>query len=72
MKNLQQKYPNKLKELRKKNGLIQKEVAELIGLKNEERICRWERGQSIPSLPNLLKIEKLFCVKTEDIYPLLG
>lgn len=72
MKNLQQKYPNNLKELRKKNGLLQKEVAELIGLNDEERICRWERGQSIPSLPNLIKLSKLFKATTEDIYPRLG
>ncbi|MBS1511084.1 MAG: helix-turn-helix transcriptional regulator [Bacteroidetes bacterium] len=68
-KNLEQKYQNNLKILRTKHGLLQKEVAQLLGFRTEDRICRWERGQSIPSLPNLLKLTKLFSVDTKDLYP---
>jgi DNA-binding XRE family transcriptional regulator len=68
MRNLESKYPNKLKELRKKHRLLQKDIAEKIGLHDENRICRWEKGQSIPSFPNLLKLAKLFNVPMEDIY----
>ncbi len=68
MKNLQTKYSNKLKKFRTKHNLKQKEIAQLIGFKTEDRICRSERGQSISSIPNLLKLTKLFNVTTEDIY----
>jgi len=68
MKNVQIKYPNKLKEFRKKCSLYQKDVAELMGLKSEDRMSRWEKGQSLPSVPNLFKLAKLYKVSIEDIY----
>ena len=66
------KYPNRLKELRIKNNLKQKEVAQRIGFKSDDRICRWEQGQSMPSYPNILKLAKLFNISSVDIYPSLN
>jgi transcriptional regulator with XRE-family HTH domain len=68
MRNTQSKYPNRLKEFRVKRKLKQKEVATLIGLKADDRICRWEQGQSMPSYQNILKLSKLFEVSSDEIY----
>lgn len=69
MRNLENKYPNKLKELRILKGMKLREVIALIGLQSESRLTRWERGQSIPSLKNLMKLCKVYEVALDEIYP---
>ena len=59
---------NKLKELRIKQGLTQKQVAKLLKLDCENRISRWEKGLAIPGLKNLLKLAKLYGVKMDELY----
>jgi transcriptional regulator with XRE-family HTH domain len=61
---------NKLKELRKVHGLTQKQVAEFLGHKSEDRISHWEKGQAIPSVPNLFKLAKLYKALPHEIYPI--
>lgn len=68
MKNLQCKYPNKLKELRLKNNLTQRQVSHYLGFSSEERISRWEHGKTIPNIINMIKLGKLFKIKIEKIY----
>lgn len=68
MRNLENKYPNKLKELRSANNLTLKEVAKVLNLRSENRLCRWERGQSYPSLVNLMKLSKVYKVPVDEIY----
>jgi transcriptional regulator with XRE-family HTH domain len=60
---------NRLKELRKERGLTQKQVAEFLGHKSEDRISHWEKGQAIPNVPNLFKLAKLYEVLPHEIYP---
>ena len=69
MRNTQTKYANNLKEYRIKSGLKQKDVAHQLGCESESRICRWERGQSFPNVPNLLKLAKIYAVTPSDLYP---
>ena len=69
MKNMQSKYPNKLKEIRTARGLLQKDIAKALNMQLEDRISRWEKGQSIPSLPNLIKLCRVYKTKIEDLYP---
>jgi transcriptional regulator with XRE-family HTH domain len=68
MRNLENKYPNTLKELRLKNNFTQKQVATYLNLQSENRLCRWEQGQSYPSVFNLIKLCKLYEVPIENIY----
>ena len=55
-----------IKELRKKAGLTQAELAEKIGT-TQERVCRWERGKIKPSLPMLVKLAAVFGVAITDL-----
>ena len=59
---------NNLKEYRLKAGLTQKEVAKLVGVNNEERICHWEKGNNIPNGTNLIKLCEIYKVTLSDIY----
>ena len=70
MRNLETIYSNNLKQLRTEKHLSQKQVAAYLNLQSENRVCRWERGQSYPSLNNLIKLSKLYAVPIENIYPM--
>lgn len=64
------KYPNnKLKEIRLKRDLLQREVARQLDLQFTDRLCRWEKGFSIPSVPNLFKLAQLYQVLPHELYP---
>jgi transcriptional regulator with XRE-family HTH domain len=69
MKHIHIKYPNKLKELRKASGLLQRDIAGRLNFRGEDRICKWERGIALPSIPNLIKLCKVYGVQLCDIYP---
>lgn len=59
---------NKLKELRIKQGLTQKQVAEILKLDCENRISRWEKGLAMPSIKNLIRLSKIYGVTLSEIY----
>ncbi len=63
-----QNYPNNLRELRKAKGLLQIEVAQLLGHLNSDRISDWEKGYGMPSVANLFKLSTVLEVPPEDIY----
>ena len=63
--------PNNLKEYRLKTNLTQVEVATILGFKNQERICHWEKGYNIPNLLNLIKLTKLYKGTLTELYPIL-
>ena len=68
MNNRKDGIPNNLKEYRSKCGYTQKQVAEMLGLQCEDRICHWEKGQAMPSVKNLMKLCTLYKIKVEDAY----
>lgn len=55
-----------LKALRVNKGLDQKAAAEILGI-TPETLGRWERGKSFPTVPQITKIEELYCVSYSDI-----
>jgi putative transcriptional regulator len=57
----------KLAELRKKKGLTQKELADILGV-SESTISMYETGDRIPSLFKAKKMAKFFNVKVEEIF----
>ncbi len=55
---------NKIKLLRKKNGLSQEQLSEKIGL-SRQAISRWETGDSVPDIDNIVKLSDIFNVSTD-------
>jgi transcriptional regulator with XRE-family HTH domain len=63
-----QNYPNNLRELRKAKGMLQIEVAQLLGHLNSDRISDWEKGYAMPSVANLFKFATVLGLATKDLY----
>ncbi len=59
---------NKLREIRLKRGLTQKQVAELLGLQCEDRLSHWENGHAMPGIKNLFRLAKIYKVGPENLY----
>jgi transcriptional regulator with XRE-family HTH domain len=66
--NIMQHYPNNLREVRKANGLLQIEVAQLLGHLNSDRVSDWEKGYAMPSVVNLFKLAHVLGVTAENLY----
>ena len=59
----------RLTELRKKNGLSQEKLAELLNI-SRQAVSKWETGTSNPDINNIIQLGKLYGVSTD--YILLG
>jgi transcriptional regulator with XRE-family HTH domain len=62
------KIPNNLRRYRKAVGLNQKDVAEILNLKNAGMISRWEKGVCLPSLINAIKLSGSYCVLVDALF----
>ena len=58
---------NKVRELRKKKGLTQEQLAEIIGV-SRQTINAIEKEKFDPSLPTAFKMGKLFEQAIEDFF----
>lgn len=61
------RFPNRIREYRLKAGLSQKALGNLIG-KARNRVSAWERGRSLPTVPNLLRLAKALNTLGEALY----
>ncbi len=57
-------FAEKLRELRKKGGYSQEELAEKMEV-TRQSVSKWESGQSIPELDKILKLSEMFGVSTD-------
>ena len=57
----------KIKELRKERKLSVPEVTSELGLSAPQTIYKWERGDSLPSIDNIILLAELFKVSPCDI-----
>ena len=55
------RFEEKIVELRKQKGLSQEELAEQLRV-SRQAVSRWELGQTLPDIPNLLQLWELFGV----------
>lgn len=62
-------FQNSLRDHRTKAGLLQRDVAKLLGMDCADRLSRWENGQAVPSIVNLFKLAVLFKVEPHLLYP---
>lgn len=59
-------FHEKLQELRKKKGLTQEELAEVLYV-SRTAISKWEQGRGYPNLDSLREISKFFSVSIDDL-----
>lgn len=59
---------NRLRKHRKLMGYKQSDVAELLGLKNTNRLSRWEKGLSLPNTINLIKLSIIYRTFPNELY----
>ncbi|WP_456293250.1 helix-turn-helix domain-containing protein [Pseudomonas sp. AK106] len=58
----------RLKQLRLAKGMVQSELAELVGCE-PNTISRYERAETLPSIEHLLRLSEVFGVSPMDILP---
>lgn len=57
----------RIKELRKERGLTIREVSEYMGFTTDQAVCKWQRGDSLPTVDNLYALSRLYGTTMEDI-----
>ena len=58
---------NNISRLRKMKGISIKEIQEAMGFNTPQAIFKWQRGETMPSLDNLLVLSELFEVSVDEI-----
>lgn len=61
-------FPNRLFYYRKKRGLTQRELADLIGLKDAKALSSYERGSKTPSLVRVLQLAAALNTPVEFLF----
>ena len=56
-----------IRALREKNGMSAKDLQEVFGFTSPQAIYKWQWGQTLPDLANLLVMARLWNVSVEDI-----
>lgn len=53
--------------LRKERGLTVREIQKFFGFEEPTAIYKWQRGENLPSLDNMVALARLFNLPIEDI-----
>ena len=67
MSNIRNNIAKNIATFRKKSGLTQKELAEMVGVKNTT-VSVWESGSSAPDAETIFALADIFGVSISDIY----
>lgn len=59
-------FSDKLKEIRKKEGLSQEQLAEKIGV-SRQAITKWETGKGLPDVENIVIIAEIFKTTLDEL-----
>jgi transcriptional regulator with XRE-family HTH domain len=60
------KFKNRFKELRKKHGLSQEEMAQRLSV-TRQGVSRWETGETMPGIDTLALMSKIFGVSINSL-----
>ena len=60
------KTGKKIKEIRKRSGMTIKQVQDACGI-SAAAVCKWQNGQAMPTLDNLIILSDLWNVKMDDL-----
>ncbi len=61
------KTGRRIRELREQNGMSVKNLQEIFGFTSPQAIYKWQWGQTLPDISNLLVLAKLWHVSVENI-----
>ena len=61
-----EKTGRKIKEIRKRSGMTIRQVQEACGI-SAAAVCKWQNGQAMPTLDNLIILADLWDVKMDDL-----
>ena len=65
---LTEKFGKRLKELRKKAGLSQQNLAELVGMESSNNISKLEAGEQLPKKENLEQICNALKIEVKELF----
>lgn len=57
---------NKIRDMRKKSGMTIKQIQDACVI-SAAAVCKWQNGQALPSIDNLLILSVLWNVKMDDL-----
>ncbi len=58
---------NNITRLRKEKGITIRQIQETMGFNTPQAIYRWVRGETLPTLDNILILSELLKVSVEEI-----
>lgn len=61
------KTGNRISELRKKNNITIKTLQEELGFNTPQAIYKWQRGECLPTVDNLVILAHIFDVNVDDL-----
>ena len=56
-----------IRSMRRERGITVRDIAEHMGFTTEQPIYKWQRGQCLPSIDNLIILCRMFSCYIEDI-----
>ena len=59
---------NEIRTYRLRRGFSQRDVAKILGYRNQSPISHWENGSKVPNLENFLKLSAALKVPPELLY----
>lgn len=62
----------RIRQLRKQRNLRVTDISEYMGFEDPQAVYKWQRGQTLPSLDNMVALAKLFRVPIEAIIVIRG
>ncbi|MEW6060798.1 MAG: helix-turn-helix transcriptional regulator [Bacteroidota bacterium] len=60
--------PNALRKYRRIRGLTQRKVAKVLRLKSASCISLWEKGDSLPSMANAIRLSILYRTMVDGLF----
>ena len=58
---------NNIVRLRKEKGMTVREIQEAMGFNTPQAIFKWQRGETMPTLDNIVVLSELFNTAIEEI-----
>jgi transcriptional regulator with XRE-family HTH domain len=58
---------NNIARLRKEKGITVRQIQEVMGFNTPQAIFKWQRGETMPTLDNIVVLSELFNTAIEEI-----